>query len=218
MRIIARRTLREFWEKHRTAEQPLKSWFREASQASWKTPEDIKSRYRPASFLKGNRVVFNMGGNKYRLIVHANYNFGILYIRFVGTHAEYDRIDPEHIWMNIRPIRNSSDHESALKRIEALMSAQNGTAEGDELDVLATLVDAYEKEHFAIDSPPDPIEAIKFRMEQMGLSRKDLEPFLGSRARVSEVLNKRRGLSLTMIRSLHENLEIPLDALIGRES
>ena len=119
--------------------------------------------------------------------------------------------------MNIRPIRNSSDHDSALKRIEALMSAQNGTAEGDELDVLVTLVDAYEREHFSIDSP-DPVDAIKFRMEQMGLNRKDLEPYLGSRARVSEVLNKRRGLSLAMIRSLHENLDIPLDALISRES
>ena len=119
--------------------------------------------------------------------------------------------------MTIQPIRNSSDHESALKRIEALMSAQTDTAEGDELDVLATLVDAYEKEHFPIDAP-DPVDAIKFRMEQMGLTRKDLEPFLGSRARVSEVMNKRRGLSLAMIRSLHENLEIPLDALIGRES
>ena len=119
--------------------------------------------------------------------------------------------------MTIRPIRNSSDHESALKRIEALMSAQNGTVEGDELDVLATLVDAYEREHFPIDAP-DPVDAITFRMEQLGLSRKDLEPFLGSRARVSEIMNKRRGLSLAMIRSLHENLEIPLDALIGRES
>jgi HTH-type transcriptional regulator/antitoxin HigA len=97
------------------------------------------------------------------------------------------------------------------------MSARNDTAEGDELDVLATLVDAYEREHYPIDAP-DPVDAIKFRMEQMGLSRKDLEPFLGSRARVSEVMNKRRGLSLAMIRSLHENLEIPLDALIGRES
>ena len=118
--------------------------------------------------------------------------------------------------MTIRPIRNDSDHESALKRIQALMSAQNGTPEGDELEVLATLVDVYEQEHFAIEAP-DAVEAIKFRMEQLGLERKDLEPFLGSRARVSEVLNKRRGLSLAMIRALHENLEIPLDALIGRE-
>lgn len=119
--------------------------------------------------------------------------------------------------MNIRPIRNRGDHERALKRVEALMSAEDGTDAGDELDVLATLVDAYEKEHFPIDAP-DPVEAIKFRMEQLDLDRKDLEPFLGSRARVSEVLNKRRRLSLAMIRSLHENLDIPLDALIGRDS
>jgi HTH-type transcriptional regulator/antitoxin HigA len=96
------------------------------------------------------------------------------------------------------------------------MSAKPGTDEGDELDVLATLVDAYEAQQFPIELP-DPIEAIRFRMEQMGLGRKDLEPFIGSRARVSEVLNKRRGLSLKMIRELHEKLDIPLEALIGRE-
>ena len=79
------------------AEQPLKSWYREAAQADWESPQDIKSGYRHASFIKGNRVVFNIGGNKYKLIVHANYDFRILYIRFVGTHAEYDRIDPEQI-------------------------------------------------------------------------------------------------------------------------
>ena len=118
--------------------------------------------------------------------------------------------------MNIRPIRNSSDHESALKRIEALMLVTPATVKSDdELDVLATLVNVYENEHYPIDAP-DPIEAIKFRMEQLGLERKDLEPYLGSRARVSEVLNKRRKLSLAMIRSLHENLEIPLVALVGR--
>ena len=117
--------------------------------------------------------------------------------------------------MTIRPIRNATDHERALKRIQALMTAKPGTDDGDELDVLATLVDVYEAAQFPIDAP-DPIEAIKFRMEQLGLERKDLEPLIGSRARVSEVLNKRRGLSLKMIRALHEELEIPLEALIGQ--
>ena len=119
--------------------------------------------------------------------------------------------------MTIRPIRDDSDHESALKRIQSLMSAKPGTDEGDELDVLATLVDAYEAQHFQIESP-DPVEAIRFRMDQLGLERKDLEPFIGPRARVSEVLNKRRGLSLKMIRALHEELDIPLGALIGRDT
>jgi HTH-type transcriptional regulator / antitoxin HigA len=103
------------------------------------------------------------------------------------------------------------------KRTGWWVRAEKDTAEGDELDVLVTLVDVYESEHFAIDSP-DPIEAIKFRMEQLELDRKDLEPYLGSRARVSEIMNKRRGLSLAMIRALHENPEIPLEALIGRET
>lgn len=117
--------------------------------------------------------------------------------------------------MNIRPIRSARDYEQALERIDALMNATRGSVEGDELEVLSTLVNAYERERFPIDLP-DPVEAIKFRMEQLGLERKDLEPFLGSRARVSEILNRKRGLSLAMIKSLHENLDIPLEALIGR--
>ena len=94
---MARHTLREFWERQRTAEQPLKSWYREAAQATWDGPSDIKRRYRHASFLKANRVIFNIGGNKYRLVVHVNCAYRVLYIRYVGTHADYDQIDPEQI-------------------------------------------------------------------------------------------------------------------------
>lgn len=97
MRIIARRTLREFWDLHPDAEQPLKAWFAEASAASWETPQAIKDQYRHASFVADNRVIFNIGGNKYRLVVHVNYDFGIMYIKFVGTHGEYDKIDPETV-------------------------------------------------------------------------------------------------------------------------
>ncbi len=117
--------------------------------------------------------------------------------------------------MDIQPIKTEADHAKALARIEALMSAKPGTPEGDELDVLATLVEAYEQKHFPI-GPADPVEAILFRMGQLGLERKDLEPFLGSRHRVSEILNRRRGLSLDLIRRLHEGLQIPLEALVGR--
>lgn len=97
MRIIARRTLRVFWERHPDSEQPLKAWFAEANSADWKNPQQIKGRYSHASFVADNRVIFNIGGNKYRLVAHVNYDFQILYIKFVGTHAEYDRIDPETI-------------------------------------------------------------------------------------------------------------------------
>lgn len=93
MRIIALRALREFWERHPPAETPLRAWYADASHADWKTPADIKSAHRNASFISGNRVVFNIKGNDYRVVVAVAYRFESLYIKFVGTHAEYDDID-----------------------------------------------------------------------------------------------------------------------------
>jgi HTH-type transcriptional regulator / antitoxin HigA len=116
--------------------------------------------------------------------------------------------------MDIRPIKTRRDYEKALRRIAALMSAKAGTDEGDELDVLATLVEVYEQKHFPVQAA-DPVEAILFRMEQQGLERKDLEAFIGSRHRVSEILNRKRSLSLDMIRRLHTGLSIPLAVLVG---
>ena len=113
----------------------------------------------------------------------------------------------------VRPIRTKRDYEAALKEVERLWGAKAGTSEGDRLDVLATLVDAYEAEHYPMD-PPDPVEAIKFRMEQQGLTRRDLEEIIGTRTRIAEVLNRKRGLSIAMIRRLHERLGISADVLI----
>ena len=113
----------------------------------------------------------------------------------------------------VKPIRSKRDHESALKEVERLWGAKSGTRDGDRLDVLATLIEAYEEEHYPID-PPDPIEAIKFRMEQQGLTRRDLEGIIGTRTRIAEVLNRKRGLSIGMIRRLHERLGIPAEVLI----
>jgi len=113
----------------------------------------------------------------------------------------------------VKPIRKPRDYRAAMVEIERLWGSPSGTPQGDRLDVLATLVDAYEAKHYPMD-PPDPIEAIKFRMEQQGLTRKDLAKILGTRTRVSEVLNRRRNLSITMIRRLHEKLGIPADVLI----
>ncbi len=115
--------------------------------------------------------------------------------------------------MDIKPIKNKRDYQAALKQIEALMDAAPGSKRGDKLDVLVTLVEAYEAKHFAIDAP-NPIAAIEFAMEQKGLTRKDLEPFIGSRARVSEVLNHKRPLTLAMIRNLHTGLGLPAEILI----
>ncbi len=113
----------------------------------------------------------------------------------------------------VRPIRTKRDYEAALKEVERLWGAKAGSSDGDRLDVLATLVDAYEAEHYPMD-PPDPVEAIKFRMEQQGLTRRDLEEIIGTRTRIAEVLNRKRGLSIAMIRRLHERLGISADVLI----
>jgi HTH-type transcriptional regulator / antitoxin HigA len=114
---------------------------------------------------------------------------------------------------NVKPIRTAKDYEGALKDVERLWGAKSGTPEGDRLDVLATLIDAYEAAQFPMD-PPDPIEAIRFRMEQQGLTRKDLEPLIGTRTRVAEVLNRKRNLSIAMIRRLHAKLGISAEVLI----
>ena len=113
----------------------------------------------------------------------------------------------------IKPVRTEADYERALKDIETLMDARPGTPKGDELDVLATLVEAYEAEHHPIESP-DPIALIEFAMEQRGADRADLEPIIGSRGRVSEVLNRKRPLTIAMIRNLKEEWGLPADVLV----
>jgi mRNA interferase HigB len=99
VRIIARKTLRLFWEQRRYAdsEQPLRAWFREASRADWKTPAEIKADYRSASIIGRDRVVFNIAGNKYRLVVRINFPYRVVYVRFIGTHRQYDRIDAKEV-------------------------------------------------------------------------------------------------------------------------
>jgi HTH-type transcriptional regulator/antitoxin HigA len=117
----------------------------------------------------------------------------------------------------IKPIHTEADHKAALAQIERLWDAKPASPGFDRLDVLGTLVDAYERAHTPI-LPPDPVEAILFRLEQQGRSRKDLEPLLGTRARVSEILNRRRSLTLAMIRALHRVLQIPLDVLVAESA
>jgi HTH-type transcriptional regulator/antitoxin HigA len=115
--------------------------------------------------------------------------------------------------VEIKPIRTEDDYNEAMKTLAALWDATEGSPESDQLDILATLIEKYEEAHFPMDLP-DPVDAILFRMEQQGLSRKDLEPMLATRNRVSEVLNRRRGMSIEMIRALHDRLQIPAEVLI----
>jgi len=114
--------------------------------------------------------------------------------------------------MNIKPIKSEKDYTATLSLIEKLMDALPNTPQMDELEVLTTLIEAYEEQHYKIDAP-DPIEAIKFRMEQEGLKQKDLVSIVGSKSRVSEILNKKRKLTIEMIRNLHKQLHIPVESL-----
>jgi HTH-type transcriptional regulator/antitoxin HigA len=115
--------------------------------------------------------------------------------------------------MTLRPIKTKKDHQNALVRLEKIFDAKPGSKEGDELEVLGILIDSYEKSHYPIDYP-DPIEAIKFRMEQLGYNQSDLANVVGLKSRASEILNKKRKLTLEMIRNLHDTLNIPTDVLI----
>jgi HTH-type transcriptional regulator/antitoxin HigA len=118
--------------------------------------------------------------------------------------------------MEIRPIRSEADYQSALKDIDHLLGAQPGSPESDQMDVLVTLVETYETKHFPIPEPDDPVQVLEYYMESRGLSRLDLVAYLGSKERVSEVLNRKRGLSLEMIRRLHVGLGIPADLMMGK--
>ncbi len=116
--------------------------------------------------------------------------------------------------MYIRPIRSDRDLHAALRRLDAVFQADEGTPEADEMEILVTLIEAYENKHYAI-GPADPVEAIKFRMEQQGLNPRDLEAYIGPSGRVSEVLNGKRPLSLRMIKRLHDGLRIPYESLLA---
>ena len=115
--------------------------------------------------------------------------------------------------MTIKPIRNEDDLKRAFRRLEKIFKAGEGSAQADERDVLVTLIEAYENKHYDF-GPADPVEAIKFRMEQDGLTPRDLEPFIGPSGRVSEVLNRKRPLSLRMVKRLHDGLKIPYESLL----
>lgn len=116
--------------------------------------------------------------------------------------------------MEIKPIKTETDYINSLKRIEELWGAKKDSQEGDELDLLCTLVESYEMHHYPI-APPDPVDAIKFRMEQSGMTKSDLVKYLGHQSRVSEVLNKKRKLTLKMVRALYNELKIPADVLLN---
>ena len=193
---IAKSTLREFWFKHAVCEQALKSWYNEADKSERLSPADIKAGYPGASILANDRIVFNIKGNSYRLIVKINYAYQLVWIRFVGTHAAYDKIKAtKYKTINIKPIKNEQDYQDALQRPEVICDAKPNSKEDDELEILGVLIDNFEKNYSPIDLP-DPIGAIKFRMEQLNYTNNDLARIIGLKSRVSEILSKNANFQL----------------------
>ncbi len=219
MRIVAIKILRLFWDKHPDAKPHLEAWVDDVRKAIWRQPSDTKAHFCNASILKNRRVVFNIKGNRYRLIVAVAYQYGALTSNFsVHTRNTMPSTPKPSRWrydMSIHPIHTDDDYRSAMKEVSTYFDNEPkpGTEEGDRFEILLTLVEDYENRHFPVDLP-DPVEAIKFRMEQTGLTPKDLQPMIGRLNRVYEILNRKRPLTLGMIRKLHEGLGIPAESLI----
>ena len=214
MRIIATQTLRNYIRTYPKAEQSLLAWNQEAESAHWDSPNELKGQYRNASILSQKRVVFNIRGNHYRLVVDIEYRLKSSLLCGSGRTERMIKLTQETSVM-IGPIKNNEQYDRYLGRIYELTQADMApdSKESDELEVLSILVKDYENVHFPVPKP-SPLEAIRFRLEQMGISEKELSEILGYRSRKSEILSGKRKLNLSMIRRLNEKLHIPAEILI----
>ena len=214
LRIFSRHTLVEFWRKHPNAEQPLRLWFSMVERAAWSSPAQVRAVFGSATSC---RTIASFSISRATPTGLSLRSIRSPLSRFYPLRRNACGIRPHRCQQGLsmlEPIVDSVTHKKALRRIEKLWDAKPGSRQERELDALATLVDAYERRAFPIHALT-PIEAITTRCEQIGWSRKDLEPLIGSRARVSEVLTGRRQLTLPMIRSIHQALGIPAEILIS---
>jgi HTH-type transcriptional regulator/antitoxin HigA len=219
MRLIAGSTLVAFGERHPGTRPSLAHWMSVAKAANWSSAADVQAAFSKAKALNGERVRFEIAGGDYRVIAAFDFRRGIAFVKFIGTHAEYDRVDALTVSefqgveaMDIRPIRTDEDHRAALQEIETLWGAADGTLEGDRLDVLVTLVEAYEDKRWPVEEL-DPVEAIEAAMAHEGYDRRTLAALIGQ-SRATEVLQRRRALTLPMIRKIAAAWHVPESVLV----
>jgi HTH-type transcriptional regulator / antitoxin HigA len=220
MRVFSTNTLSGFGRQHSDAANAARELSKTLRAAHWSKMQDVLDSYPSATVLNAERVVFKLKGNDYRAIVAFNFHRQGAFVKFVGTHSEYDRIDALTVGVNpgasmteIFPIRDEVGHRAVLAEIERLWNAVPGSPEDDRLDILMTLVDAYERQEWP-DDDLDPVDAIVARMENSGRTRKELEGIIGTSGRTSEILNRRRHLTLPMIWRLVQAWHIPAETLI----
>jgi len=193
-------------------------WRRIVQAAHWQNVAEVQAAFSKAKALNGERVRFEVAGGDFRLIAAFDFRRSIAFVKFVGTHAEYNKIDADRKSvlkveiMNVRPIRNDSDHEATLREIEQLWSADEGTDDGDLLDVLVTLAEAYEERRWPVDEI-SPVEAIEAAMAYEGHSRADLGRLIGP-SRATEILQRKRALTLPMIRKIASAWHVPERVLV----
>ncbi len=223
MRVLARSTLAGFWSRHPEARVPLERWNTIVRSAEWTSMDDVRRTVPKAKVLNGERAGFEVAGGDFRLIAAFDFRRRVAFGKFVGTHAEYDRggradrvailrSDP----MDIRPIRNDADHRAAPVEIDRRWGAPVGSAEGDELEVLVALVGLYEERRWPIliDGSFDPVDVLQYAIDEFGHTQAELAELLGSRSRASEILSRRRALTVEMIHRIGEAWKIPADLLV----
>ncbi|HEV7381966.1 MAG TPA: type II toxin-antitoxin system HigB family toxin [Dyadobacter sp.] len=235
MRVFTKATLRDFWDKTPDARASLEFWYDTIEKTNFSSPNEVIWFFKNADRVGNGRIVFNITHNKYRLVAKFEYEMQFVFVRFLGTRSAYDKIEDiknisliqsnmKTLAINlddivIKPITNDADFEEAGKIIDTLIDAdlladpKERKKALDILEAVTVLAIDYEKKTFPIPKP-DPIEAIKERMDQLHLSRKDVAPYFGGENRVSKVLNKKRNLTIKMIRELNKNLGIPVDTLL----
>lgn len=232
MRIISRRALREFGQTHADARGPLDAWYRIVKGREYGSPHELRQDFPSASFLGGRRTIFNIGGDKYRLVVDMRYDLGRVYVREVLTHEEYDRrsIDGtlrerEEGWIVSKGLldfskphvlRSEAEYDAAIAEIERLLDeeVEPGREGYDRLEFLSVLVEHYEDERYPMGTVT-PQQAVSFMLEQKGLVRSDLDAVMGGKSRVSEFLSGKRDLSRSQVEGLRRLLGIPADVLLG---
>ena len=219
MRVIKEKTLYSLTKlsKYKTAEDSVRAWVLEVRQAKWNNAMDLKSAYGNASIITSKRVVFNIKGNHYRLIVDIEYKLKLVFVVWFGTHKEYDTIDAKEVVM--KKTREEKRYDKACERVYQLIHSSKEPIDpeskvGEEIDLLSLYIENYERKNFPIKAPT-AVVAIKFRMEQMNLKQKDIAPLFGGKTRVSEVLNEKRPLTFKNIVLLHQYLGIPYESLVN---
>ena len=221
--IINRRTLRFYINNYEGAKTALEIWYDEFVNAEHTNFNELKRDFPSASLIGDDRVIYNIKGNQFRLIVRVVFNFRVIQIKWFGTHKEYDRIDPlkvsikKQLKMKLSLIRSEKEYERLLDWIDLQfdLGIQPDSEEGEQVQIALLLVKQWEDLHYPI-AHADPIEAIKLRMEEMGIRNKDLvERNYGSKGHVSMLLNRKKSLTIDLARRFHKELRIPAEVFLG---